>query len=235
MNKKHTKTLCLLLLTAVLVCVAAACGSQNGESSGGASSGAASSQSAASPLPIDLGDGLMITEARRYAGIFMEDGTDQIVDSVMMLMVENNSEAYIQLAGITVYDTEGTPYNFQLTTLFPGEKAALLELDRALWDESIQIVSAELTSLALFDEAPSMHPDLMEFQREDYQLRVKNISDQAFSGGRVCYKSVSGDIYIGGITYTVTIPALAPGEETTLSARHYLEGGSRLIFVTYAE
>ena len=207
---------------------------ETGDISSGSQS-AAVSEPGSMELPYDLRGGLLVTEMRRYAGIFMEDGTDQIVDSIMMIVVENTGEEYIQLAGISLTDTECGSYTFLLTTLFPGEKAALLELNRAVWQEDIVLEKGELTSVALFEEEPSMYPEMLEFREGNYQLAVKNISGQDFAGGRVCYKSTSGDLYIGGITYTVTIPALAPGQEVTLSARHYMEGGSKLVFVSYAE
>ena len=64
---------------------------------------------------------------------------------------------------------------------------------------------------------------------------MKNVSGRALGGGRVFYKSISGGGLVGGITYMVTLPALAAGQEVTLPAGHFSLSGSRLMFTTYAE
>lgn len=183
---------------------------------------------------IDLGGDVFITEVKSFAGMYFEDGSDEIVSNVMMLMVENRGEENIQLADITAYDAAGNAYTFRITTLLPGSKVTVLEANRAEYSADKAIVSAEVTNLALFAKAPEMHEDVLEFTCSDHMVKVKNISGSSFAGGRVCYKNASGDIYIGGITYSLTIPALESGEETTLYATHFTEGASKLAFVSYA-
>lgn len=187
-----------------------------------------------SSLPIDLGWGLMLTEVKSYAGLYLEDGSDEVVSGIMMVRVKNMGSELIQLANITAQDAAGNSYSFQLTTLLPGAEMTVLESGRAAYSAEVEIVDAAANDVAVFSEVPSMHEDILSFECSDYTIKVKNISEADFPGGRVFYKSVSGSLYIGGITYTVTIPALGPGEETVLSARHYYEGASALVFVTYA-
>ena len=50
--------------------------------------------------PVALQDGLMITGIGRYAGIFMEDGSEDVVSGVMLLVLENTSASDLQLARI---------------------------------------------------------------------------------------------------------------------------------------
>lgn len=182
---------------------------------------------------IHIGEDLVISDVKSYAGIYFEDGSDEIVDNVLMIAVENVGEMPIQLADLAVYDENGNVYTFRLTTLLPGNKMTVLEQNRAEYVEGMRIEWAEVTQLAVFDKEPEMHEELLEFHCEDYLIRVKNVSGDEFAGGRVCYKNTFGELYIGGITYTVTIPALEPGEEVSLPARHYLENASQLVFVNY--
>ena len=53
--------------------------------------------------------------------------------------------------------------------------------------------------------------------------------------GKVFYKNKFKDKYIGGITYSGTIPALEKDEKIVLNSVHYFKDSSEVMFVTYAE
>lgn len=184
--------------------------------------------------PIYTSAGIVIEEVKSYAGKYLEDGSDEIVSNVMALQVKNETEESIQLADMSVADAEGNNYEFRITTLLPGQEMLILENNRVAYDETTEIVSAEITSLALFSEEPDLHENLFDIQTADNLITIKNISEETISAARVCYKNISGDIYIGGITYTVSIPELAPGESVDLPTRHFTEDASEVVFVTYA-
>lgn len=184
---------------------------------------------------ISIGRDLVITEAKSYAGIFFEDGSDEIVSDVLMLIVANNGDQTIQLADFSVLAEDRSKYNFRITTLLPGCKTTVLESSRAPYSKDIHLISASMENLAVFPEEPNLCEDMLSFEYDDYLIKVKNISDREFTGGRVGYKNAASDLYIGGITYTVSIPTLAVGEETALSARHFVKETSKLVFVTHAE
>lgn len=180
---------------------------------------------------ITLGDGVNIVNLGAYAGNYVEDGTDEFVENVMMLVVENTGSKYIQLARITV----NNQYIFEFTTLLPGESMIVLEKSRALYDEDLMIQSTTIDSVALFNEMPTMHEELLEVTGNDYEIIVTNVSDKVFQQGKVFYKNTIDDVLLGGITYSGSIPTLQPGESVKLSAGHFIKDSSRLMFVTYAE
>ena len=51
---------------------------------------------------ISIYEGLKITDTANYAGIYMEDGSDEVVSNVMMIIVENTSASDLQYAEITL-------------------------------------------------------------------------------------------------------------------------------------
>ena len=53
---------------------------------------------ATEPPVMELSDGLVIHYISSYAGIYMEDGTNEPVADVMMIILENTSEQDLQLA-----------------------------------------------------------------------------------------------------------------------------------------
>ena len=80
-------------------------------------------------ITADLGEGLQIVNIGSYTGAYVEDGTDEVVSGVLMLVVTNNGEEALQYAEITVPTESGDAF-FSLSTLPAGESCVLLELNR---------------------------------------------------------------------------------------------------------
>ena len=84
---------------------------------------------------INLGNGLVITDIGNYTGIYMEDGTDEVVSGVLMMIVKNTGDKTVQYAKIILEagETDGV---FELTTLPAGASAVLLEKTRMAYDKN---------------------------------------------------------------------------------------------------
>ena len=197
--------------------------------------GGSGKKSEPDPDWISLGEELYLVKVDRYSGMYLEDGSDTIVQDIMAITVVNNGEEAVQLGNVEVRSAQGQVYSFEFTTLFPGEQMVVLERNRAAYDPALEVAYAGVTMVARFQQAPELHEDVLEVSCADQAITVKNVSGETFNGGRVFYKNVSGDLLIGGITYMATVPALTEDEEVTLFAGHYTVDGSRLMFVTYAE
>ena len=184
---------------------------------------------------ISLDYGLQITDHGSYTGVYMEDGSNEIVSDVMMLVVQNNGEADIQLAELTVL-CGGETYRFKLTNLAVGKRAVLLDLDRKRAEGGTP-EAVELDSVALFQEPMELHEDAIEIGGLEGMLNVKNISDTDISGDiHIYYKSAAQDIYYGGITFRVRIQGgLKAGELRQIPAGHFDPKGCEIIQVTIYE
>ena len=184
---------------------------------------------------ISLDYGLQITDHGSYTGVYMEDGSNEIVSDVMMLVVQNNGEADIQLAELTAL-CGGEAYRFKLTNLAVGKRAVLLDLDRKRAEGGTPEV-VELDSVALFQEPVELHEDAIEIGGLEGMLNVKNISDTDISGDiHIYYKYAAQDIYYGGITFRVRIQGgLKAGELRQIPAGHFDPKGCEIIQVTIYE
>lgn len=180
---------------------------------------------------INLGSNVYVTGVDTYIGAYVEDGSDEFVENIMMLTLENKGEEYIQFATVTLNNN----YIFEITTLFPGEKVLVLEKNRAEYQADFGIESAEISNVALFAECPSMNEDVLKITGEDGMITITNVSGEKFAGGKVFYKNVLDDGYLGGITYAGTIPELEADEMVKLSAKHFVNDSSEFVFVTYAK
>lgn len=192
------------------------------------------------PLPsqeqgINLGYGLQVTDMGSYTGMYMEDGTDEIVSGIMMLVVENTGEQDIQYAEITM-DFADQQAQFSLTTLPVGAKVVLLEKNRIQWEDSMDdgTVLPMVHNVASFQEPLSTMEDKLKIGIVDGAINVTNISGEDIPGTiSVYYKNAASDIYYGGITYRIQIQGgLKADEIRQVMTNHASDTGSQILFVT---
>lgn len=186
---------------------------------------------------VKLGYGLKVTDMGSYTGMYMEDGTDEIVSGVLMLMVENTGEQDIQYAEITM-DFADQQARFSLTTLPVGAKVVLLEKNRLQWQENMDdgTVQPMVDNVAYFQEPISTMEDKLKIGILDGAINVTNISGEDIPGTiAVYYKNAAADIYYGGITYRIQIQGgLKAGEVRQVMTNHASDTGSRILFATIA-
>lgn len=181
--------------------------------------------------PLILEGNIRICEIGKYIGSFVEDGSDEFVENVMMIVLENQGDQYIQLANVTV----NNQYMFEVTTLFPGEKIMVLEKNRTPYVENMSVTTTSIDDVALFREVPDLCEGVLKIDIKDGMVLVSNVSGKDFSSGKLFFKNKLNDKYLGGITYFLSLPELAKGQEVKLSSAHFREDSSELLFVTYAE
>ena len=186
--------------------------------------------------PIYLGKGLKLTALSEVTGNFPEDGSDEFVESMLSATFLNEGDKAIQYASVKVTVGEET-FSFVFSTLPAGKSVRVFEADRKECVGSEDTVSAEIESIVYFQEELSIYENDLEITISDGVISVKNISERDMDKEiSVFYKTVSGDTYIGGITYRFRVPAgLAAGEEYQGNAKHASEKMSKVMFVTYAE
>lgn len=184
--------------------------------------------------PIDLGLGLKLTGLSEAAGNFPEDGSDEFVEKMLSATFTNEGEDIIQYASVQVMIGEER-FSFKFSTLPAGKSVRAFEMEKKDISEVACMISAEAEYIAFFQEEPSVHEEALDITVSDGMISVKNISEtETDKEISVFYKNVSGDTYLGGITYRLRIPAgLAPGEEYRGSAMHASEKMTKVMFVTY--
>ncbi len=189
-------------------------------------------------LAIPVKDFLEIQTIGSYTGMYMEDGTDEIVTGVLMLKLANNSKDTVEYAKIAM-NIDGKTAEFTVTTLKPGDAVILLEKNRMTYDNAVDYTKAEFVceNLALFQSPLSLHQDKFTFQILNGALNVTNISGEDIPGRiTVYYKNKSNGLYYGGITYRISLEeGLKTGEIRQIMASHFAETGTEIVFVTIAQ
>ena len=186
---------------------------------------------------VNLGYGIYVTDIGSYTGMYMEDGTDEILSGILMMVVKNDGEQNIQYAEITLPVGDETA-SFSLTTLPVGEKMVLLEKSRMAWNEDIDYDSClpQAGNVAYFQQPISIHADKLKIGIVDGAINVTNISGADIPGNIVVYyKNAAQDLYYGGITYRITIEGgLKADEIRQVMTNHASDTGSKIMFVTIA-
>ncbi len=180
---------------------------------------------------IELDFGLTITDSGKYTGLYMEDGSNEVLSDVMMVIVQNNGDRDIQLAEFTA-EADGETYRFQLTNLAVGARAVLLDLDRK--PSGGAVTSAAMENTALFELPMALCADVIKVSGMDGMVNVQNISGEDITGDIfVYYKYAAQDIFYGGITFRVRVEGgLRAGEIRQIPAGHYTAEGCTIVQVT---
>lgn len=184
------------------------------------------------PVVHDLGDGLVIIRTDAFSGVYMEDGSDEVVRDILMIVLENRSQEALQYARIKLDYTDAQA-DFEVTNLPAGKRVVLLEKNRMPWPDE-QPLDAYVENRAFVEVFP-MYEDVFRITTADGVINVKNISQEDIAGDIfVYYKNVGGDLYYGGITYRVRIEGgLKAGEIAQLMTAHYFEDASEILMVSY--
>lgn len=177
--------------------------------------------------------GLQVEKIGSYSGLFVEDGSDDVLSRILMVIVKNTGNRTVQYAEVELTDGENTAY-FTLSTLPPGESVVLLEKNRMSYADGKDLTKVTIKNVAVFAQEPTLCEDKLKIQALNGVLNVTNISGEDIEGNVVIYyKNAASDLLYGGITYRVTISGgIKAGETKQIVASHYTEKGSRVMWVT---
>ncbi len=185
--------------------------------------------------PIVVSDGLQITLISNYSGVFLEDGSDDIVSSIMMIKLENTSEKDLQLARINVkYDNFTAEY--EATNLPSGESVVLLEKNRRTFTEE-KFISISAENVVFFEENMSVMEDVFETAGGEGFVELKNISNEDVEGTiYIFYKNKVQDVFYGGITYRATIEdSILSGESKRVLTQHFTDERTEIVQIVNVE
>lgn len=187
------------------------------------------------PAVLELSDGLTIHYIGSYAGMYMEDGTNEVVSDVMMVILENTGSKDVQLARICLEFSDMTA-EFEVTNLPAGEKTVLLEKNRLPMQPG-EPLSVQVRNLVFFPEKMQLREDRLQIAGSNGSLKVTNISGADIAGDiYIYYKYAASDLLYGGITYRTSVKdGLAAGESVSVIAGHYSPDTCRILQVEVIE
>lgn len=184
-------------------------------------------------MDLNLGSGLKVTEMGGYTGVYMEDGSDDVVSGVLMIVVKNTGEENVEYGEITLASPSGEEATFSVSTLPAGESVVLLEKNRMEFDPETDFATGIVENLAFYREELSLCESQIRIDVVGGAINVQNISGEAITGDiRIYYKNSSDDMLYGGITYLARLEGgLQKDELRQIMPSHFSQQGSRILFV----
>ena len=201
-------------------------GSQASEGSSG--EGASSIPTISFPYAIP-GTDLVVEQIRSYDGIFIEDASDSETSGIAALVLTNNGDN-LEFAGIGI--SQGTrSLGFSASQIPAGATVIIQEQNKASFS-SDPYYSATATTTPV--EEFEMSEELVSVKDNgDNSLDVTNLTDKTLSEVKLSFKNYlpEEDVYVGGITYNITLKDLEPNTAMTVSANHYDSKYSKVLEV----
>lgn len=207
-------------------------GSSSGDSSSGGSSSGGSSSGTESKYPKIAGGKITCDSFGRYTGQYVEDGRDELVESVAAVLVTNKSSEYLEYATLT-FDVDGSAANFIVTGLPAGASAWVMDANKLEIGSGASFTYQNCSSQFRTDVDASS--DEVELKADGNMLTATNKTDQTMNHVVVYYRVMHTDgNYLGGITYTVNFDTLGPGESKEVLAGHYSAADSEIVRVSWS-
>ena len=184
---------------------------------------------------IALDNNIVITSIEPYSGSFMEDGSDEDVENILMITVKNNGMQSLQYAEVILTFGDSTAV-FSFSTLRPGESMVVLEKNRLEYPDK-ELTEHQIQNVVYFEENLNFCEDKFEISAMDGAFNVKNISGEDLSGNiAIYYKNKQDNIYYGGITYRVVIEGgIEKDGIRQVVTEHFKTDKSEVMFVSYTE
>lgn len=228
--KRNAKTLVLFVIISAMVLALCGCVSNQGNGDDSTTNPTVDIAVDDEMEHIDLGNRLLITSIGKYAGIYMEDGSDEVVSGMLMLILKNDNEQDLQLARIEL-EYEDFTAEFEVTNLPAGESVVLLEKNRQKYvDEEYSSASAK--NVVFFPEKMSLCQDQLEISVAKGNITVKNLTEDTMGEIYIYYKNSAVDLLYGGITYRAKVDAgLKPGSVASVMTGHYNPDSSTIVNV----
>jgi hypothetical protein len=165
-----------------------------------------------------------------YNGIFVEDGSNANVKNVAMLMVKNNGDFPVEYLQIRVLCGQ-EELLFDVSALPAGERLVVQEkTGKSISEDKVTSATALVVRRANMEMSESK---VQVIDNGDNTLTVKNLSNETIPTIRVFYKYYmeDGNLFVGGIAFTVRVSMLGAGASVEIQPSHYASQTSRVVMI----
>lgn len=189
-------------------------------------------------LPYAIEDApLIITRIAKYSGEYIEDASDDEIDSCLALIVKNNTDDIVMTATLVFKVNDSEEAVFKVNSLPAGESCVVLEANRREFNvEDVLTYDAENEDNYYYtrsaeEQAEFDVSDQIQVKYGESGLTVKNRGDESYDKIYVLYKIKKEGVYFGGITYKLEFTNLGAGMEMTRKTTHYSPDETDVIMV----
>lgn len=205
-------------------------------SSNPTTSGEQASDAASNPIPTISfpyaisGSDLVVEQVSSYTGYYLEDASDREVADIAVIVLTNNGPD-LEFAGIGI--SQGSRnLAFSASQIPAGATIIIQEQNGSAFDMDAPYYTATATTTPA--DGFEMSKEYVSVKDNgDNTFTVRNITDQTLSEVKVYFKNFlpDEDVFVGGITYSVTLNNIEVGTEVDVSSNHYDSQYSEIVEV----
>ena len=223
------KQIFCLILAVLLVTSLAACALDMPQTTPAPSTPPATTTQPTLELPYVIRDsGLIIEKMVCYEGDFWEDGSDDHAVDIMALVIFNPGTEGVRSTDISVWQGH-RQLRFVVTYLPPGSRVLVLERLRNSYSSEPLTECRCVTLDRNWDpsDAVTVEPSGIR------DLTLRNTTQQDLQAMTLRYKRYSPEagLYLGGVTYHLTIEPLGSDKSLLIRPPRYVEGAYRIVLV----
>ena len=182
-------------------------------------------------LPYEIPNtGLLLEHFVSYEGDFTESDSGAFVTDAAAIIVENQGSHMILSAKIEM-EIGDQIYTFEGTYIPAKSRIMLLEKNCKTYPTEPILRIGGRTQLV---ESLDVSQNLLVQAEDMGRITLTNISDQSYTQLLIYHKGYieEHNIYLGGITYTMPISSLQPGQSETVFPEHFACGYSKVLYIT---
>lgn len=168
-----------------------------------------------------LGYGLELQGVGRYAGLYLEDGSNDAVTDVLMIKLKNTADKDLQLARICL-NYSGFTAEFEVTNLPAGRSVIVLEKNRRASTEQMH-ESVSVSNVVHFCDPMDVPKEIYHITGMKGAINLENRSEADITGDvYVYYKYIADDTLYGGITFRSKLSGGIPaGQIRQIATSHF--------------
>lgn len=186
-------------------------------------------QMTVSDLPLQIpGTSIVLLGVEPYSGIYFEDGGCEFVENIAAALFRNIGPCTVSESEVTLI-LDGKTSVFSFSMIPPGQAVLVLDQNRnplrsgridsyAGWEITQRSVSCSYVKTQNLDDGFSIYNTGVLTTGQIY-IRFKTYDDKR-------------RIYVGGITYEVSIDPLGPGDSKTVRPWYYHREASRILEIS---
>lgn len=172
---------------------------------------------------------LVVEQISSYSGYFIEDGSDQEVSGIAAIVLTNNG-GDLDFVGIGISEDDRS-LAFSASQVPAGSSIIIQEQNMAAYMNgnyySCTATTTESAGFGLAEDSVVLNDN------GDNSFDVSNIGEATIPEVKVYFKNYlpDEDVYVGGITYSVTLTDIEPQTAVTVTPGHYDSNYSEFIDV----
>lgn len=183
-------------------------------------------------LPYSIPDtDLVVTSIGKYSGVYSELGENEDVSDILAIVVENTSDKVVSYSSLTIEYDDEKACSFSPTNLPPHQSALVFSNSEAVPYADVKKFECTDSMAVMAKELPLLK-DVVGVDFVDGQFVVTNLTPDDLGDVYIRYKTCTdGNAFLGGITYSVTVPDVKGYETYKVDAENFDETSSVIIAV----